>query len=757
MFRESAGVISTGDLFNVTDTNRRKLVRYQPMAQWHDDNGIDVDNDGVPEMEEDFEGDGIAEAISDSSSFGGFSGHGTTTTGTLAGNDTNIGTSQNDGSAAGAQIYFQDVGGKGIDSQTGLPEDMFWWIPDDYYWLFIDPYLNGSYVHSNSWGSRVNEYDLEAMMIDKFMWENPDFLVLFPTGNEGLVGPGSPSTAKSIVSVGWTNTAPSQDNINSGSSKGPTVDGRRSPTLVAPGITTTSVSTGDPNDDIFTDMETSTQGGSYSVQAVGGAAAMIRDYFAKGFYPNGAALAGNSIMPSAALVKAMLMNSCEMVTGLFADQKNELRYPNNSQGWGRPLLDGVLYFAGDSRKTLVIDNEYGVNTGEVAEYEFNVLTNTLPIEFSLAWSDYPAAAGTIPAIVNNLNLQVEAPNGTTYWGNRFASTPPSPSQWNQRGYSLPGGAPDLVNTDEGINITAGNPFVDNWVTPGVWKARIIAQNVPVGPQPFGLVVTGDLDMTYGIVTIDKQVYGETDTINVEVRDTNAVAVSVDLISDTETVAETLALTETVAGSGIWTGSMNTDFNIPVADGMLQVKEGDTITVSYDDANPVHTSTVTAIVDASGPIITNVGVKDVTNAVATVTWDTDEPSTSVVYFGGGIQRFDGQSRIGARWSEDRHDVLLRCRVRGCRRTHHEGQQRRQALHLRDDREGRDTRGIRRRDIRQGGEIQARSRGLRLVIQRVVRGEAGRPASLDPSGLQGRSLANRIRAVSSDIGLAETPHH
>jgi hypothetical protein len=38
------------------------------------------------------------------------------------------------------------------------------------------------------------------------------------------------------------------------------------------------------------------------------------------------------------------------------------------------------------------------------------------------------------------------------------------------------------------------------------------------------------------------------------------------------------------------------------------------------------------VDASGPIITNVGVKDVTNAVATVTWDTDEPSTSVVYFG-----------------------------------------------------------------------------------------------------------------------------
>jgi hypothetical protein len=317
MFRENAtlpGGIAKGDIYNETDPTRRKLIRYQPMAQWFDDMGIDVDNDGVANMEEDFEGDGIYEAISDTSPFYGYSGHGTTTAGTLASNDTTIAASVNDGIGAGAKIYFQDVGGKGLNQQQ-QPDDLFFWIPDDYYYLFIDPYTNGSRIHSNSWGSDLVEYDLEAMMIDKFMWEHPDFLVTFPTGNAGLDGPGSPSTAKSIVSVGWTNTYPSQNDIDWQSSIGPTSDLRRSPTIVAPGVAQSAFSSGNPHDNAFNTMENVYSGGSFAVQAVGGSAAMIRDYFAQGFYPNGVANPGNAINPSAALVKAMLMNSGEMVTG----------------------------------------------------------------------------------------------------------------------------------------------------------------------------------------------------------------------------------------------------------------------------------------------------------------------------------------------------------------------------------------------------------------------------------------------------------
>ncbi|MCK5640886.1 MAG: hypothetical protein KAJ19_08815, partial [Gammaproteobacteria bacterium] len=44
------------------------------------------------------------------------------------------------------------------------------------------------------------------------------------------------------------------------------------------------------------------------------------------------------------------------------------------------------------------------------------------------------------------------------------------------------------------------------------------------------------------------------------------------------------------------------------------------------------STATATVDVARPVITNVVVKDITNAYARVTWDTDEPSTSKVYYG-----------------------------------------------------------------------------------------------------------------------------
>jgi hypothetical protein len=415
------------------------------------------------------------------------------------------------------------------------------------------------------------------------------------------------------------------------SSRGPTTDNRRKPTLVAPGCGRSSVSSGNPNDDTNVGAMSTWSGTSYACPAASSAAAMIRQYFEEGYYPNGAPLANNELIPSAALVKAVMMASGEMMTGSRADSKVELKYPNNSQGWGRVLLDNALYFSGDTTNLLVVDNKDGLNTGEVVEYEFEVTTNTEPVKFFLAWSDYPGAVGASPALVNNLNLQVEAPNGTTFLGNRFAT---HPSSWFQRGFSIPGGAPDSINTDEGVVITMGNPMVGNWVTNGTWKARIIAQNIPAGPQPFGLVVTGGLNLTYGIVMLDKNKYSESDTIKITVRDSDLAPPNnfTTAESTTETATETVWLTEQTAGSGIWTGRINTNFGMPSADGLLQVKEGDTITVTYGDISPVHTSYAYAKVDASGPEITNVRAVDITNAYARILWTTDEPSTSKVYWG-----------------------------------------------------------------------------------------------------------------------------
>jgi hypothetical protein len=645
MYRESGAeiVISGHDIYNTTNTSRRKLIRYQPMAQWFDARGMDLNGNGILEVNEDPNGDGVLEALSDSVPTGipdASSGHGTTTAGTLAGNDTGIGFSNNDGGAGGAKLYFQDVAGLYINPDSGMWDDNFMWIPDDYHGLFIDPYLNGSRVHSNSWGARSTDYTLDAMMIDKFMWEYPDFQIVFPTGNKEPSYPdvGSPATAKSVISVGWGSSSPNQNNVNGQSSTGPTADGRRKPTIVTPGFANTAMSTGNPWDNDFgsPDIETSAQGGSFASQAAGAAVALIRDYFVKGYYPTGTAMPGNELYPSAAVVRAMLMASGEMMTGGAADSKIELKYPNNSQGWGRPLLDNVLYFPGDARKTIVVNDTRGLLTGQIAEFEVNVLSDTQPLKAFLAWNDYPAAVGASPALVNNLDLQIEAPNSTKFWGNRFATAPSGPLGWLQRGYSIPGGSPDSVNTDEGINITTGNAQTPNWLTgaTGVWKVRVIAQNIPAGPQIFGLVITGDIDMDYSLLNIDKRIYGDTDTINIQVTDGNLVAPNnyVLVTSTTEPSPENVTLTETAAGSGIWTGSIDTEFGLPVIDLKLQVKEEDIITVMYNDTMPVHVSTQTAVVDGSGPVITNVAVQEMTNAFAKITWDTDESSTSIVHYG-----------------------------------------------------------------------------------------------------------------------------
>lgn len=89
-------------------------------------------------------------------------------------------------------------------------------------------------------------------------WDKGDFLVIFSAGNEGEYGGtdrgryGSgfytvkaPGTAKNAISVGAVGTSDSSsrcypspcsnDNLYASSSRGPTLDGRVKPDLVAPG------------------------------------------------------------------------------------------------------------------------------------------------------------------------------------------------------------------------------------------------------------------------------------------------------------------------------------------------------------------------------------------------------------------------------------------------------------------------------------------------------------------------------------------
>jgi hypothetical protein len=87
--------------------------------------------------------------------------------------------------------------------------------------LFQKPYANGARVHLNSWGCKVaktgdkydrpgqcNTYTTKARDIDKFVYDHPDFLVVFAAGETGRQdAEGSiaePGTCKNCLTVGST-------------------------------------------------------------------------------------------------------------------------------------------------------------------------------------------------------------------------------------------------------------------------------------------------------------------------------------------------------------------------------------------------------------------------------------------------------------------------------------------------------------------------------------------------------------------------
>ncbi|MFQ6106426.1 MAG: S8 family serine peptidase [Thermoplasmata archaeon] len=624
-FREDAGTIQSGDIYNVTDMTRRKLVRYwvhgDPTDEW---SWKDSPNRYDP-------GAGWATL-----------GHGTMVAGTFGGNDDPMGSSDNDGGAKAAKIFFQDIGS--VDMRGGVRRDSLKYIPSDYDNLFGPAYDAGARVHSNSWGSSTSVYTFEAQMVDEFMWNHPDMLIVFSNGNGGPTSwfqydVASPATAKNALSSGSGQTSPNQDSVAGYSSRGPTSDGRRKPTVTAVGEGVSSMSTGDPKDNTNTAWESSWAGTSYSAPDHASLAAMARQYFTEGWWPTGTKIPGDAFNPSAALLKAVLAASGQQMTGSFSDSKSEDTWPNNSQGWGRVLLDDALHFTGDTRRMELVDETLGLSTGESNIESYFVLDSGEPLRVMLAWTDHPGVAWTTPNLVNDLDLLVTDPTGNTYKGNVFGTMAQGESQPNTGSY-------DRLNVLEGVHIK--NPAV------GAWTVEVIAHDVPNGPQPYALVALGDLGTGYGQVFLDQTVYGDGDTIGITVRDTGPTSINVTIWSTTEPGPEVVSLTETSPGSGRWVGNINTTLGFPSPDGQLQVSDGDLVTVQYDDMNPIHTSTDTATIDGSYPIIFNIFVINVTSTTADVIWSTNEPTDSRVYYNKSdpliLQEFVGAYRT-------QHDVLL----------------------------------------------------------------------------------------------------
>jgi hypothetical protein len=448
------------------------------------------------------------------------SSHGTHTAGSVAGDQPGYGRYDGeDGLAPAARLVFQNI----VDSGGGLA------VPSDYYELFRQAYrpsdpasvkndgsdpvatdydrykpLEDARTHNNSYGLTIPIVDIdgESMAIDQFVWDHEDMNIVVSAGNSGpgAGSVGEPATAKNNFSSGASSNGRqpmvSIDSMTNFSSHGPTADGRYGVTVATPGETVVGPKGGS------TDEYQVLQGTSMSAPVLTGALTLVRQYFWDGYGPAngngfapGAASTGNRHNPSAALVKAAVVNGAQRMRGWYTGDDGDTaesalrgQYPSAGQGFGRLDLSNSLYFKGDSTNHWFQDvyradkDAFDLeDMGTSRSYTVHVEKGA-PFEVSLAWTDAPDAlpVGT-PALVNDLDLEVTGPDGS-YVGNNF-NTRTDPSA--EEAEVTPGPAlGDHVNNTEKVRIA--DP------TPGDYTITVKGTNIQWGRQGFALAAGGRL-------------------------------------------------------------------------------------------------------------------------------------------------------------------------------------------------------------------------------------------------------------------------
>lgn len=381
-------------------------------------------------------------------------GHGTHVCGSVLGDDTSAVTGERvQGTAPKATLVMQSL----LDSRGGLGG-----IPKDLRTLFRVPYTeHGARIHTNSWGSAPEpfyqiKYNDESREIDDFVVKNRDMVILFAAGNDGMdTAPadgvndraqiGSQAAAKNCISVGASESirdsinvkyqrfgypkAPiSTDKVASNahgmaafSSRGPTAEGRVKPDVVAPGtciLSTLSArardtkSWGASRDPKFMYLG----GTSMATPLVAGCCAVIRETLVKNGTPT----------PSAALIKALLINGAVELTGQYTPTEAGPS-PNESSGWGRvDVANSVILPSGEATTESVkttTDKTSGFRDEDpsAALDTFDEFSVKIPIAISESSSATPKTlkvtlVWTDPAgetLQNDLDLIVVSPDGKT--------------------------------------------------------------------------------------------------------------------------------------------------------------------------------------------------------------------------------------------------------------------------------------------------------------------------------------------------------
>lgn len=363
-------------------------------------------------------------------------GHGTHVSGSVLGDGVSASMGGRvRGTAPRATLVLQSV----LDANQGLGG-----LPGDLNTLFAQPYTNdGARVHTNSWGANTaGRYTTECFEVDEFVWNHRDMVILFSAGNSGSDrnangvidngSVGSPGAAKNCITIGaseshrpaiskpygeaWPSDFPASpvaedlwadnpDGMAAFSSRGPTLDGRIKPDLVAPGTAILSCRSSLAPDHGFwgvsSDRGFCFMGGtSMATPLVAGCAALVREFL------NGRDLAH----PSAALVKAMLINGATDIPGQHTPPDAPAA-PNFAEGFGRVDMPATVGPLPATTQVRWHDESRALATNE-AWSENLTLEGRADLKVTLVWTDPPGET-----LQNDLDLIIRHVNGEERHGN----------------------------------------------------------------------------------------------------------------------------------------------------------------------------------------------------------------------------------------------------------------------------------------------------------------------------------------------------
>jgi len=237
-------------------------------------------------------------------------------------------------------------------------------------------------VQNHSYGTAIeNFYGNDAVAYDLSVRQNPSLVHVFSAGNlgtensssgiyKGLAGvanlTGSFKMAKNIITVGSTD---SFNKVETRSSRGPAFDGRVKPDLVAYGE----------------------DGSSGAAAMVSGSAALVQHAFK----------IINRSLPSAALVKAILLNSADDIV---------LPHVDYISGYGSLNTYNAV--------TTVLNKSFFEGTVEKKQTKtvsFIVPPGIALLKVLVSWSDTAATVNSPKALVNDLNAVLVADNTGQNW------------------------------------------------------------------------------------------------------------------------------------------------------------------------------------------------------------------------------------------------------------------------------------------------------------------------------------------------------